>query len=82
MRRSHRNTYDSTVDALRSGGYLLQQHDDRGNDVFFIVPDGMPIDTTVAYQVVARPDVRAGNAGLLENGPQTWMITKMKGNGK
>jgi hypothetical protein len=73
MPTSHKHDTPSLIEALRNGGRLLQQHGQHG-DEFFLMPSGPQVETDVAYAVIAMPDVRPGNAGLIEGGPQIWTL--------
>jgi hypothetical protein len=66
------------IDLLRQpGARLALMHSDRPTKRgFFILPGGVPIGEATARAILARPDVRPHDKGLLPDCPQTWRLTK------
>lgn len=70
-------TLSSVIEALRwRDAFILQQHSKSGEDEFYVLPGGMPLPTAMAYAIISRSDIVAGNDGLIQNHPQTWTFAK------
>jgi hypothetical protein len=70
-------THQYAIELLRSGQRYLAQMHTRAGRKWFIVPGG-EVDTKIAQELLARPDIQPANDGLFPGISQTFKFRSTK----
>jgi hypothetical protein len=65
------------ADLMRAGGVLMQMHERHGGLAWFIVPGG-EVTTTVAEELLRRPDCQPNRDGLFPGISQTFKLGRQR----